>query len=124
MENIITSTFYGTSGARRTGGDADIFIDVFLTRPGLASFAFRKPRPNEEAIDETLGKGGVVKLEAPFVARTHHDHVMDAPRAVKKVGGTLYRSESTLYSAGEMGCQSTACSASPKVTRSPSASPR
>ena len=99
---MITSTFYGTSSVHLTDGETSIFVDAFLTRPSLARLVVGRLRPSDSEIDAALGRGGVDKLDALFVAHSHYDHLMDAPAVVKKVGGTMYGSESTLnYGRGE-----------------------
>ncbi|WP_181896889.1 MBL fold metallo-hydrolase [Corynebacterium senegalense] len=85
-----------------TDGETDTFVDAFLTRPSFPRLAVGHLKPTGTTIDKALGKGGVVKLDALFVAHSHHDHLMDAPAVVKKVGGAMYGSESTLnYGRGE-----------------------
>lgn len=102
MGETITSTFYGTSSVHLTDGETDTFVDAFLTRPSFPRLAVGHLKPTGTTIDKALGKGGVVKLDALFVAHSHHDHLMDAPAVVKKVGGAMYGSESTLnYGRGE-----------------------
>ncbi|WP_092151981.1 MBL fold metallo-hydrolase [Corynebacterium mycetoides] len=93
---MITSTFYGTSSVHVTDGDTNIFVDAFLTRPSLARLVFRRLEPDEAIIDAALARGGVDKLDALFVAHSHHDHLLDAPRVADKLGATLYGSRSTL----------------------------
>ncbi|WP_105360396.1 MBL fold metallo-hydrolase [Corynebacterium camporealensis] len=98
----IASTFYGTSSVHITDGISDIFVDAFLSRPSVKELALGKLTPNDEAIDWALRRGGVEKLDALFVAHSHHDHLMDAPRVVSRLGGVMYGSRSSLnYGRGE-----------------------
>ena len=98
----IASTFYGTSSVHITDGISDIFVDAFLSRPSVKELALGKLTPNDVAIDWALRRGGVDTLDALFVAHSHHDHLMDAPRVVNRIGGVIYGSRSSLnYGRGE-----------------------
>lgn len=80
-----------------TDGVSAILVDGFFTRPSLLRIALGRPvAPDLERIAVALSRGGVERLDALFVAHSHHDHVMDAPEIVKRVGGVLHGSESTL----------------------------
>ncbi|WP_443049704.1 MBL fold metallo-hydrolase [Streptomyces sp. HD] len=74
-----------------------ILIDGFFTRPSLLRVALGRPiAPDLGRICDALSRGGIEHLDALFVAHSHHDHVMDSPEIVKRVGGVLYGSESTV----------------------------
>ncbi|MFJ8914676.1 MBL fold metallo-hydrolase [Amycolatopsis sp. NPDC102389] len=93
----VRSTFFGTSSVHVTDGVSGILVDGFFTRPSLLRVALGRPiAPDLVLIAETLSRGGIERLDALFVAHSHYDHAMDAPEIVKRVGGTLYGSESTL----------------------------
>lgn len=98
----ILSTFYGTSSVHVTDGETGIFVDAFLSRPTVADLLRGRLEPDDEAIGWALGQGGVAKLDALFVSHSHHDHLMDSPRVVRRLGGVMYGSRSSLnYGRGE-----------------------
>ena len=93
----VQCTFFGTSSVYLTGGATGIFIDAFLTRPGLSKLKANEDiGPDAEVIRKTLQRGHVDKLDAIFVAHSHFDHVMDSPEVINQIGGRLFGSESTL----------------------------
>lgn len=93
----VRSTFFGTSSVHLTDGVSGILVDGFFTRPPLLRVALGRPiAPDPGLIAGTLSRGGIERLDALFVAHSHYDHVLDAPEVVKRVGGVLYGSESTL----------------------------
>jgi L-ascorbate metabolism protein UlaG (beta-lactamase superfamily) len=93
----VHSTFFGTSSVHVTDGVSGVLIDGFFSRPSLPRVALGRPiAPDLSRIADTLSRGGIERLDAVFVAHSHHDHVMDAPEIVKSVGGVLHGSESTL----------------------------
>ncbi|GGY12569.1 MBL fold metallo-hydrolase [Streptomyces anandii] len=93
----VRSTFFGTSSVHVTDGVSGILIDGFFTRPSLLRVALGRPiAPDLRRISDALSRGGVEQLDALFVAHSHHDHVMDSPEVVKRVGGVLHGSESTV----------------------------
>jgi L-ascorbate metabolism protein UlaG (beta-lactamase superfamily) len=93
---VVRSVFLGTSTVYVTDGSCGILIDGFLTRPSLLRVALGHIAPNPERITSGLSRGGIEQLDALFVAHSHHDHVMDSPEIVKRLGGTLYGSGSTV----------------------------
>lgn len=93
----VRSTFFGTSSIHVTDGVTGILVDGFFTRPSLLRIALgRSIAPDPGRISDALSRGGVEHLDALFVAHSHHDHVMDSPEVVKRVGGVLHGSESTV----------------------------
>src|SRR2546430_407574 len=93
----VRSTFFGTSSVHVTDGASGILIDGFFTRPSLLRVTLGRPiSPDLGLIADTLARGGIEHLDALFVAHSHYDHALDAPEIVKRVGGSLYGSESTL----------------------------
>lgn len=93
----VRSTFFGTSSVHVTDGVSGILVDGFFTRPSLLRVALGRPiAPDPGRISDALSRGGIERLDALFVAHSHHDHVMDSPEIVKRVGGALYGSQSTV----------------------------
>jgi L-ascorbate metabolism protein UlaG (beta-lactamase superfamily) len=93
----VRSTFFGTSSVHVTDGVSGVLVDGFFTRPPLLRVALGLPiAPDLERIAGTLSRGGIEQLDGLFVAHSHYDHVMDAPEIVKRAGGVLYGSESTV----------------------------
>src|SRR5690349_20939101 len=93
----VRSTFFGTSSVHVTDGVSGILVDGFFTRPPLLSVALGRPiAPDLGRISDTLARGGIEQLDALFVAHSHYDHVLDSPEVVKRAGGVLYGSESTV----------------------------
>jgi len=93
----VRSTFFGTSSVHVTDGVSGVLIDGFFTRPSLLRVALGRPiAPDLGRISAALSRGGIEHLDALLVAHSHHDHVMDSPEIVKRVGGVLYGSESTV----------------------------
>lgn len=86
--------FYGTSTLSLTDGANAIMIDGFFSRPSLlrllTSFS-----PDEAEIAFALGKAPK-RIDAIFVAHSHHDHAMDAGVVAMKTGAIVHGSESTL----------------------------
>jgi glyoxylase-like metal-dependent hydrolase (beta-lactamase superfamily II) len=74
--------FFGTSTILITDGSASIMTDGFFSRPSffkLATSIF----PDAEEIDFAL-QNGPSKIDAIFVAHSHHDHAMDSGVVAQK----------------------------------------
>ena len=96
MANVVRTTFFGTSSIYLASGTTSIFIDAFLTRPSLSTLQTSLIGPDKDTIRRILSIAAIKHLDALFVAHSHFDHAMDAPDVIKRLGGTLYGSESTL----------------------------
>ncbi|MET9633495.1 MBL fold metallo-hydrolase [Lentzea sp. NPDC006480] len=93
----VRSTFFGTSSVHITDGVSGILVDGFFTRPSLLRVVLGRPiASSSNVVAATLARGGIEHLDAVFVAHSHYDHVLDAPEIVRRAGGVLHGSESTL----------------------------
>jgi L-ascorbate metabolism protein UlaG (beta-lactamase superfamily) len=87
-------SFFGTSTVYVSDGVTTVMTDGFFSRPSWFQFLTRI-EPDLEAIDFALGKAPK-KIDAIFVAHSHHDHAMDAGLVAQKTGAQVYGSPSTL----------------------------
>lgn len=90
----LRAVFFGTSTLSLTDGINTIMIDGFFSRPSfprlLTSLA-----PDVGEIDFAL-EHAPPKIDAIFVAHSHHDHAMDSGVVAMKTGAVVIGSESTL----------------------------
>ena len=89
-------TFLGTSSVYVDDGATAILVDGFLSRPSLLRVALGRIAPDAGRISRALTRAGISRLDALLVAHSHHDHVMDAPEIVRRLGGVMHGSASTL----------------------------
>jgi L-ascorbate metabolism protein UlaG (beta-lactamase superfamily) len=92
----VRATFLGTSTIYLDDGTSAILVDGFVSRPSLLRVAFGRIEPDPERITRALARAGISRLDALLVAHSHHDHAMDAPEIVRRLGGVMYGSASTL----------------------------
>lgn len=92
----VRATFLGTSTVYIDDGVSAILVDGFLSRPPLLRVAFGRIAPNPKRITDALSRAGISRLDALLVAHSHYDHAMDAPEIVRRLGGVMYGSPSTL----------------------------
>lgn len=90
----LRAMFYGTSTLSLTDGTSAIMTDGFFSRPSLLRLLTRFS-PDESEIAFALSKAPK-KIDAIFVAHSHHDHAMDAGLVAMKTGAVVHGSESTL----------------------------
>lgn len=93
----IKITFFGNTTLLFDDGDTQVLIDGFITRPSIPELLFLRLKPDGDKADHIIEQYGMKdKLEAVFVAHTHHDHVMDAPHFSEAADAVMYGSSSTL----------------------------
>ena len=92
----VRATFLGTSSVYLNDGVSAVLVDGFFSRPSLLRVALGRVAPNAERIAQGLSRVGVGELQALLVAHSHYDHAMDAPEIIRRRGGMLYGSRSTL----------------------------
>src|SRR3989344_4891147 len=87
----------GVTGHAITDGKTTLLIDPVFNRPSVWKLLFfRSIKPDENLVIESLKRFGISKVDGIFISHTHHDHSIDAPVIIKKAGGVLYGSSSTL----------------------------
>lgn len=91
----INAQFMGTTTILLDDGKTRILSDGFFSRPSIWRMLIGKISPDEALIDSALSKAGVTRLDAIFVAHSHHDHAMDTARVARKTGAMVFGSEST-----------------------------
>lgn len=91
----LRATFFGTSTLSLSDGVNTIMIDGFFSRPSWWRLLLGKLSPDADEIDFALSKAPR-KIDAIFVAHSHHDHAMDSGVVAIKTGAIVYGSESTL----------------------------
>lgn len=82
--------FLGTSSVVFSDGRDTILFDGFVSRPRLAAVLFTRLRSDETEVRRHLGRAGVQRLSAVFVAHTHFDHALDAPTAARLFEAPLF----------------------------------
>lgn len=90
----LRAVFYGTSTLSLADGKNAILIDGFFSRPSFFRL-LTQISPNADEISFALSKAPT-KIDAIFVAHSHHDHAMDAGLVAMKTGAIVHGSESTL----------------------------
>jgi L-ascorbate metabolism protein UlaG (beta-lactamase superfamily) len=92
----VRATFFGTSTLLFDDGETQLFIDGFLSRPGLGKVAFGKVRSDIPALQQVIQQHNINRLKGIFVCHSHYDHAMDAPAVAKLTGAGVYGSSSTI----------------------------
>jgi L-ascorbate metabolism protein UlaG (beta-lactamase superfamily) len=87
----VTVRWLGTAGHVVTTRKTTLLLDPFLTRPPLASVAFRPLAPDEAAIRRHVP----TKVDAILCGHSHFDHLLDAPFIARMTGARLVGSRST-----------------------------
>lgn len=92
----VRATFFGTSTLLFDDGETQLFIDGFLSRPGLGKVAFGKVRSDMLVLQQVIQQHTINRLKGIFVCHSHYDHAMDAPAIAKLTGAGVYGSSSTI----------------------------
>ncbi len=90
----LRAVFFGTSTLSLTDGMNTIMIDGFFSRPSLLRL-LTALSPDIDEIAFALSKAPR-RIDAIFVAHSHHDHAMDSGLVAMKTGAVVHGSESTL----------------------------
>lgn len=91
----LNAQFFGTSTLLISDGSTRLMCDGFFSRPGWLSLLALPLAPDHARIQAALAQGGISKLDALFVAHSHHDHALDAGEVARRTGAVLIGSEST-----------------------------
>jgi L-ascorbate metabolism protein UlaG (beta-lactamase superfamily) len=86
--------FMGTSTLLFDDGETRILIDGFFSRPPTWN-PWSRIAPSPDAIDKALARAKIDKVDAIFVAHSHHDHAMDAADVAQRTGAEIVGSKST-----------------------------
>jgi L-ascorbate metabolism protein UlaG (beta-lactamase superfamily) len=92
----LRARFLGTSTIAITDGDTTIMTDGFFSRPSIARLFLGAVRPNRLRIEHALLKAGLTRVDAIFVAQSHHDHAMDTAYVAHLTGARIIGSSSTV----------------------------
>lgn len=90
----LRAVFFGTSSLSLTDGVHTVMVDGFFSRPSLWRLLTRFS-PDTDEIAFALRKAPP-RVDAVFVAHSHHDHAMDAGLVAIQTGALVLGSESTL----------------------------
>jgi L-ascorbate metabolism protein UlaG (beta-lactamase superfamily) len=90
----LRAVFFGTSTIVLTDGTNAIMTDGFFSRPSWLRL-LTSIESDPAAISFALSKAPR-KVDALFVAHSHHDHAMDSGLVAQKTGAVVHGSESTL----------------------------
>jgi L-ascorbate metabolism protein UlaG (beta-lactamase superfamily) len=88
--------FFGTTTVLLSDGRNSVLIDGFLSRPGWLRVVTTPFGPDTERIDAALARATVRRVDAVFVAHSHHDHAMDVGVVARKTNAKVVGSASTL----------------------------
>lgn len=88
--------FFGTTTVLIGDGKNSILVDGFVSRPGWLRLVTTSFGPDTKRIDDALARGAVQRVDAIFVAHSHHDHAMDVGVVARKTNAKVVGSESTL----------------------------
>lgn len=91
----INARFMGTTTILLDDGKTRILSDGFFSRPSIWRLLTSQIPPDEILIDNALSRAEVTRLDAIFVAHSHHDHAMDTAVVARKTGAIVFGSEST-----------------------------
>jgi L-ascorbate metabolism protein UlaG (beta-lactamase superfamily) len=82
--------FLGTTSLAFTLGDHTVLIDGFVSRPDAETILLRPLSADETLIRRHLGRAGIQRIDAVFVAHTHFDHALDAPTIARLYEARLF----------------------------------
>lgn len=88
--------FYGTSSLAFVEQGEAFVLDGFLTRPSLSKVAFKRLEADKALIEQMFDESGITSVSAVMTAHSHYDHAMDAPSIVRRFGGEVWGSASTM----------------------------
>lgn len=99
----VTFQWTGVSGFILKDGQNTIYFDPNVTMVTIGDWMpWNKISADEQEVNYWMNKCKLEKLDAVFINHSHYDHMLDAPMILKKFGGKLYGSNSTLnYGRGE-----------------------
>lgn len=81
-----------------------VFIDAFVSRPGLCNLLFGKLSHSDSAeIDKQLKAASIDTISLIVPMHSHFDHLLDAPLIASKMGAKMVASETTRYISKSMG---------------------
>lgn len=89
----------GTSTVTISDGRSTVMVDAFLSRTGksesvLATMGLPVISPNDSALDRLVRDRVLGRVDAIFVAHSHHDHVLDVARVARRTGSVIHGSTS------------------------------
>jgi L-ascorbate metabolism protein UlaG (beta-lactamase superfamily) len=91
----VRAVFLGVSTILLNDGQAAIMTDGFFSRPGIARLIAGRLRPDRARVEAALGRFGISRLDAVFVAHSHYDHALDAALVAEFTGARVIGSAST-----------------------------
>lgn len=93
----ISFKWLGTTTFSLSDGKTILLFDPSLTYVSVLDFLpWRKVQTDPAEVDYWFNRCGIKKVDAVLVNHAHYDHVIDAPYVVKRYGGKLYGSSSTV----------------------------
>ncbi|MGB0641301.1 MAG: MBL fold metallo-hydrolase, partial [Myxococcota bacterium] len=95
---LIRLRYHGTAGFTISGGQTNIVLDPFVSRPSLLQTGFQRLIPNKARIEEVFPRA-----DAVLVGHAHHDHILDAPHVCASTGATFVGSQDAAYVAQAAG---------------------
>lgn len=94
----------GVSGFILSDEQTSIFFDPNITMVSIADWMpWGEVESDPEEVDYWMRKCELKNLKGVFINHSHYDHMLDAPMILKKFGGKLYGSQSTLNYGRGMG---------------------
>ncbi|TDF56774.1 MBL fold metallo-hydrolase [Cupriavidus sp. L7L] len=102
-ERGLMATFFGTTSIALSDGETVVMVDAFFSRPPLKSWITGNLAPDSTRIDSVIAETGMRRINAIFVAHSHHDHALDAGSVAVKTGADVYGSASSLWIADAAG---------------------
>ena len=97
MHAKVTFQWTGVSGFILSDEETSIFFDPNITMVSLWDWMpWNKIEPDQKEVDYWMEKCQLKNLKGIFINHSHYDHMLDAPAVLKKYGGKLFGSESTL----------------------------